>query len=181
LINAADADSGFRDMVHAALLTGCRYGELCRLKVGDFKHGKIMIRISKSGKPRDVRLTEEGKAFFGQLTAGRANNELMLPHRRLGREWRKSEQCRPMLAACLNARIEPLGIHALRHTWASLAVMNGVPLLVVADNLGHADTRMVEKHYGHLTKSYMDEAIAEGAPRFGAVEPGNVAAFKRQK
>jgi hypothetical protein len=33
----------------------------------------------------------------------------------------------------------------LRHTRASLAVMNGVPLMVVAKNLGHADTRMVEK------------------------------------
>jgi hypothetical protein len=30
------------------------------------------------------------------------------------------------------------------------AAMAGVPLLVVAKNLGHADTRMVEKHYGHL-------------------------------
>jgi integrase len=36
--------------------------------------------------------------------------------------------------------------HILRHTWASLAVMNGTPLLVVAKNLGHADTRVVEEH-----------------------------------
>ena len=27
LVNAADAASGFRDLVQAALLTGCRYGE----------------------------------------------------------------------------------------------------------------------------------------------------------
>jgi hypothetical protein len=26
---------------------------------------------------------------------------------------------------------------------------------VVAKNLGHADTRMVEKHYGHLAPSYI--------------------------
>ena len=31
--------------------------------------------------------------------------------------------------------------------------MNGVPLLVVARNLGHSDTRMVEKHYGHLARA----------------------------
>ena len=30
--------------------------------------------------------------------------------------------------------------------------MNGVPLLVVAKNLGHADTRMVEKRYGELIR-----------------------------
>jgi hypothetical protein len=37
--------------------------------------------------------------------------------------------------------------------------MNGVPLMVVAKNLGHADTRMVEKHYGHLAPSFIIDAI----------------------
>ena len=188
LINAADRDSGFRDLVHAALLTGCRYGDLCRLRVRDFAHGKLSVWMSKVNKARHVRLTEEGRAFFKQRVVGRDGEEIMLPHRRIGqeakkygerREWRKSEQKRPMHAACLRAKIKPLGINQLRHTWASLSVMNGVPLLVVADNLGHADTRMVEKHYGHLTKSYMDEAISAGAPRFGAVEASNVQAHRR--
>jgi len=48
--------------------------------------------------------------------------------------------------------------------------MNGVPLLVVAKNLGHADTRMVERHYGHLAPSYIAHAIRANAPRFGMVE-----------
>ena len=175
LINASDEPSGFRDMVHAGLQTGCRYGELCALLVGDFRDDKIAVRMSKSGKPRYVRLTDEGKQFFRQLTAGRDPEEIMLRNHRLGREWHKSEQARPMREACKHATIKPpIGFHQLRHTWASLAVMNGVPLLVVANNLGHADTRMVEKHYGHLTADYMDEAILAGAPRFGAVQPSNV-------
>jgi hypothetical protein len=45
--------------------------------------------------------------------------------------------------------------------------VNGVPLLLVAKNLGHSDTRMVEKHYGHLAPSYIADAIRAGAPRFG--------------
>jgi integrase len=57
--------------------------------------------------------------------------------------------------------------NGLRHTWASLAVMAKVPLLVVAKNLGHRDTRMVELHYGHLAEDYVAKAIREGAPRFG--------------
>jgi hypothetical protein len=52
--------------------------------------------------------------------------------------------------------------------------MNGVPLLVIAHNLGHSDTRMIERHYGHLTTDYMDEAIRKGAPKFGAVRKSNV-------
>jgi integrase len=69
-----------------------------------------------------------------------------------------------------------MGFHGLRHTWASHAVMNGVPLMVVAKNLGHSDTRMVEKHYGHLAPSYVADAIRAGAPRFGAIE-NNLAAL----
>ena len=73
-----------------------------------------------------------------------------------------------MRLACKRARITPaVGFHTLRHTWASHAVMNGVPLMIVARNLGHADTHMVEKHYGHLAPSYISDAIRAGAPRFG--------------
>ena len=52
--------------------------------------------------------------------------------------------------------------------------MNGVPLMVVARNLGHADTRMVERHYGHLAQSYVREAIRAGVPSFGISVESNV-------
>jgi hypothetical protein len=77
------------------------------------------------------------------------------------------ERARPMAEACTNGEIKPaISFHILRHTWASLAVMNGTPLLVVAKNLGHTDTRMVEKHYGHLAPSFIADAIRAGAPRY---------------
>jgi hypothetical protein len=53
----------------------------------------------------------------------------------------------------------------------------GVPLIVVAKNLGHSDTRMVEKHYGHLAPSYIADAFRAGAPRFGATGNENVASI----
>src|SRR5712671_409599 len=68
----------------------------------------------------------------------------------------KSQQQRPLVEACHAATVTPaISFHTLRHTYASLMVMDGVPLIVVARNLGHSDTRMVEKHYGHLTSSYI--------------------------
>jgi integrase len=167
LINACKAE--FRPLVQAALQTGCRYSELARLTVEDFNQdaGTIAIRHSKVGKPRHIVLTEEGASFFQQLCAGRAGSELML-WKANGGGWLKSHQKRPMLDASEHAKITPpLGFHGLRHTWASLAVMAGVPLMVVAKNLGHSDTRMVEKHYGHLAPSYIADAIRAGAPRFG--------------
>ncbi len=52
-------------------------------------------------------------------------------------------------------------------------VMDAVPTMVVARNLGHADTRMVEKHYGHLATSYVREAIHTAKP-LGISDAGRV-------
>jgi hypothetical protein len=41
--------------------------------------------------------------------------------------------------------------------------MAGLPLMVVAKNLGHVDTHMIEIHYGHLVPSYIAEAIRKHA------------------
>jgi integrase len=166
VISAADPE--FRPLLRAALETGARYGELTRMAVQDFiaDAGTVAVRRSKSGKPRHVVLTASGAEFFHQHCAGRAAGELMF-RRAAGGAWLKSHQKRPMAAACKRASIVPVvSFHILRHTWASLSVMNGVPLMVVAKNLGHADTRMVEKHYGHMAPSYVAEAIRKGAPRF---------------
>ena len=171
LLKASDAV--FRNLVRAALETGARYGELVRLRVDDFNrdNGTIAIRISKTGKPRHVVLTDDGVAFFEQVCLHRAGGEPMFL-KADGSAWRKSHQLRPIAGACQRAKIEPpINFHALRHTWASLATMNGVPLFIVAKNLGHSDTRMVEKHYGHLAPSYIADDIRAGAPRFGKVRP----------
>jgi integrase len=170
LINACDQQ--FRPLVEAALQTGCRYGELARLQVHDFNpdSGTLAVRQSKSGKPRHVVLTDEGQAFFAHLAVGRSGAELMF-----GKLWTKSAQIRPMTDAVERAKIKPAAsFHTLRHTWASLAVMAGMPLMVVARNLGHADTRMVEKHYGHLAPDFVAQAVRKSAPRFGFKAAANV-------
>jgi integrase len=162
LVNASEGD--FRTLVQAGMQTGARYAELARLRVSDYhaESGTVHIRKSKSGKTRHIFLTEEGQAFFASLAAGRPGSAPLL-----GREWRPDEQCPLMREACARARIDKATFHTLRHTWASLSVMAGVPLMVVAKNLGHVDTRMVEQHYGHLAPSYVADAIRAGAPRFG--------------
>ncbi|MGA9599978.1 MAG: tyrosine-type recombinase/integrase [Methylocystis sp.] len=61
---------------------------------------------------------------------------------------------------------EPVSFHELRHTYASHAVMNGMPLMVLAGNLGHSDARMVEKHYGHMSDEYRRLAVQKTGLKF---------------
>jgi integrase len=126
----------------------------------------VHVRTSKSGKGRHIVLNDEGAALFRSLTAGKAGDATLLT-KGDGSRWGPCHQAHPMAKACARASIKPAAsFHILRHTWASLAVMAGAPLMVVARNLGHADTRMVERHYGHLAPSYIADAIRAAAPKF---------------
>jgi len=42
--------------------------------------------------------------------------------------------------------------------------MAGIPLNVVAKQLGHSDTRMLERHYAHLTEDYVDDFVRSKMP-----------------
>jgi integrase len=97
-----------------------------------------------------------------------------------GSAWKASNQTRFMAEACSAGRIEPAaGFHIIRHTAASLMVMAGVPLNVVARNLGHVDTRMTEKRYAHLEESYVAETIRKFAPDFGTTDDSNIVPIAR--
>jgi integrase len=149
--------------------SGYRYGELIRLKVHDFHPDAPSLHIvdAKSGRPRHVPLDQQAAAFFAGMCAGRAGSETMLL-RGDGQPWGASHQQRPLVAACLAARIEPpVTFHGLRHTWASQRIMRGLPVMVAAQVLGHSDTRMVERQYGHLARGYVQQAIEQTSMPLG--------------
>lgn len=181
LVNTCPPD--LRLMVQAALFTGCRYGELIKLVVADFNPdtGTVAIRTSKSGKPRHVVLTEEAREFFGQVVAGKKDSDPVFTHED-GMLWGKSHQSRPILEACQRAKIDPpITFHVLRHTHGSLLAMKGVPMPVIAKQLGHADTRMTEKHYAHISPSYVADTIRQHFPTLGIVEKSNIETMKPKK
>jgi integrase len=178
LVNACSGK--FRDLARGALLTGARYGELTRMIVSDFdaSAGTISVWISKSGKPRHIVLTDEGKAFFEALTAGLNAGDLIFTNEN-GTAWKHSEQHRPIKAACEIAKIKPaISFHILRHTHGAALAMGGAPLPVIAKQLGHADTRITEKHYAHLAPNYVADTIRASLPTLGIHQPTNVTALK---
>ena len=61
--------------------------------------------------------------------------------------------------AAKRAGLPPLGVHTLRHTYATTALLHGVPIHVVSRNLGHSSIAITADIYGHLT----DEAAHSAA------------------
>jgi integrase len=169
LVNACTSE--FRRMVQAAILTGCRYSELARLICVDYNPDSrtLAIRLAK-GHIRHVVLTEEADRCFAQWTTGKGGADRIFL-RASGEVWGKSHQLRPLEIASKAAKISPpVSFHVLRHTHGSHLAMQGVPFGVIARQLGHADTRMTEKHYAHLAPNYVAETIRAKFPNLGITE-----------
>ena len=181
IVNACEP--AFRNLVWGALLTGCRYSELTAMRASDFNpdSGTLTVRDSKAGKPRHVVLTDEGQELLMVLTAG-IGREAPIFTRADGGVWRASHQLRRMVEACKHARISPsISFHVLRHTHGSALAMKGVPMAVIAEQLGHADTRMTEKHYAHLSPSYVADTIRAHFPKLGIVGSHPVVALRGKR
>ena len=163
-------------MVRAALLTGFRYGELSRLRCEDVNLDarSIAIRQAKGGKARHVVLTGEGVVFFSSIVAGRKSRDLLF-ERQDGGAWKAAQQTRPLKEACASG--QDCACHRFSRASAYLCLvlaMKGVPMGVIAAQLGHADTRITEKHYAHLAPSYVADTIRGAFPDLGIVGETNV-------
>lgn len=55
-------------------------------------------------------------------------------------------------------RIKGFWFHALRHTFASKLVMNGVPLYTVKELMGHSDMELTMR-YAHLSDNHLSDAV----------------------
>ncbi len=146
------------DIIRLLLLTGCRKGELIALRWSEVRDDRLMLIDSKTG-PRTVFLGSEaqdilakqsrvGPYVFPSATDPSTSRSAELSL------WRKARRA---------AGIEDVRLHDLRHTFASHAVMAGVPLPVVSRLLGHAQMRMTLR-YAHIS----DRETEAAAERIGS-------------
>jgi integrase len=185
-VTACAAEPPFQNLVLAALHSGCRLGELGRLRVRDFVLASrtIFVGQSKSGKSRHVFLDEEAFQFFKRLAGNRSASETMLT-RTDGTDWIKDSVKKPMARACRRAEIPRLGFHQLRHSFATRLLTRGVAMKIVAQQLGHTSMRMLEKNYGHLVDEHVQQVIsnlpAAGLNAAANAKRGKVVALARRK
>ncbi|MGZ2260023.1 tyrosine-type recombinase/integrase [Roseobacter sp. A03A-229] len=138
-------------LVQGALYSGCRVSELARLKardVGGHVFG-IYVAPMKSYRGRYVMLPNEGMTFFLDRVEALDDEDLVF-RMASGRSW---SGCHKYLfkEAVRRADLpESFVFHGLRHTYASQLVQAGMPLAMIAKQLGHANTDTVSRTYGHL-------------------------------
>ena len=146
------------DIIRLLLLTGCRKGEIVRLRWSEVSHGALLLIDSKTG-PRKVPLNTQARRIIVRQPRGESPFVFPSP---LGRDRPRSNGLRLWYRVRREAGIEDVRLHDLRHTHASHAVMNGVPVPVVSRMLGHSNVSMTLR-YAHLA----DRDIEAAAERVG--------------
>lgn len=151
-----------KDLVLAALYSGCRIGELGTLIVGDVGKQGYGLRVGafKRSPARFVFLPDEGMAFFLSKCAGKsAQDHVLLSDMR--KPWRRQHSQLFRRAVAKAGLPRDLVFHGLRHTYASDLVRSGVPIDIVAKQLGHANIITVSNTYGHLAEQFREQQIRQ--------------------
>ena len=183
-------DPLFRDLVLVAVRTGMRLGELRELRIGDVDLRGARIRVKrqrtqsgqvkapKGGKARTVQVPADAVAVLRRRVSGLERDELVFSkpagylagHRteesaQGGGPWSHKDIIGAVQRGAAAAQIDrSIGVHTLRHTFATHAVAAGVPLSVVSRQLGHADIQTTMRYAHHapeLTPGIFDR-LAEG-------------------
>lgn len=147
-------------LVMAALYSGARVGELGRLTVEDVGKIGYGIRIGafKRSPARFVFLPDEGMSFFLESCRGKSpRDRVFLSDMR--KAWAKQHTSLFRRAVSKAGLPNELVFHGLRHTYASDLVRSGVPLDMVARQLGHANTRAVSDTYGHFAEHHRERLV----------------------
>ena len=147
------------DVIRLLLLTGCRRGEILALRWQHIDGDTLTLVDAKTG-PRRVFLNAPARAILERQP--RSASEYVFPSPLVpGRPL--SSNLRLWYSVRREAGIEDVRLHDLRHTFASHAVLQGVPLPVVSRLLGHKQPSMTLR-YAHVS----DRETEAAAERIGA-------------
>ena len=152
------------DIIRLLLLTGCRRGEIVGLRWSEIRDGTLALVDAKTG-PRTVPLNRQAKAVLDRQP--RTVSPFVFPSP-LDPARPRGPDLRLWYRVRKEAGIEDCRLHDLRHTMASHAVMNGVPVPVVSRLLGHSNVQMTLR-YAHLADRDIEAAAERVGEAMGAL------------
>ena len=171
-------------MFYLELVTGLRKGELVALQWSDLDEANCTISVSKQAswdtdgtlilsRPktgnsiREVSIPQDAVELLKQEHAKHPDNPWMFPSGRTGEMYHPDSVVTLHKRILKDAGLEHIRFHDLRHTFATLALQNGVDVKTVSSMLGHYDAGFTLRTYTHATRQ-MQRSAAEKMGNFMA-------------
>ena len=157
----------YQPIVIMALHSGCRQGELLRLKWSDvdWNAGILTIRETKTGGSRRLPMNSTVQALLSNMLkssdVGPQDRIFPLDARYLRRAFEKAVD---------SAKLTPFRFHDLRHTFASRLAMQGANDRTLMALGGWKSPAMLSR-YAHLSPTHLWSAV-EGLTTFAGQIPG---------
>jgi site-specific recombinase XerD len=144
-----------RALLMITYAAGLRVSEVVRLAPRDLDvdRGLLLVRQAKGRKDRRVMLSERALAAVRRYREVSRSPEWLFPGQRPGRHLSKRTAQRVFSRARAAAGIDKeVGIHTLRHSFATHLLESGTGLRYIQELLGHASTQTTQI-YTHVTAS----------------------------
>lgn len=145
-------------LIRLLLLTGARLGEVLSLqwKQIDWEAGTVRLEDSKTG-PKTLYLSDAARAVLAQLPRVEGN-PWCLPGRRHGKGLVNPQK--PWRRIRMQAGLDDVRLHDLRHTYASVAARGGFSLPMIGALLGHMEAQTTQR-YAHLVGNPVQAAAEQ--------------------
>jgi len=147
----------FRTFFELSLMLGTRPGELSTLRGSDidFQAGIAIVR-GKTGERR-IMLPERAMEILKPLTEEWPEGPVL--RNTIGKPWSGGSIESQMQSIKKRAGLKGVVLYHTRGTFATRALKNGVPSVLVSKLLGHADPTIVYKYYEQLDETDLKEAV----------------------
>jgi integrase len=148
---------GHKLIVDLALNTGMRKGEVLHLKRESvhLREGFIELTEQKNGERSTIPLNAAAISILKSIPV-RIDSPYVFPGKIQGKPF--TDLKRQFDKAVKKSGLEEVTFHTLRHTTASLLVMQGVDLTTVRDILRHKSIEMTLR-YAHLAPAHRKAAV----------------------
>lgn len=163
IIDACTTDME-RSLVFVAVRTGLRFSELSALEWQDVDFGRRTVTIRRANVGGHIGTPKNGHIRYVPLTNDvidklkSLNRDSDLIFHRNGKRLIYWPSLCFLQRACKRAGIEPIGWHALRHTFASHLASKGASMQAIKDLLGHSTLTMTLR-YAHLAPETLRDTI----------------------
>ena len=166
---------GVLPMFYLELVTGIRKGELTALLWSDLDEERRTISVSKQAvgdrnrnvtisRPktensvRKISIPLSAVELLRQEHEKHPGNPWMFPSPKTGEMYHPDSIAKLHEKILRDTGLEHIRFHDLRHTFATMALQNGVDVKTVSSMLGHYDAGFTLRTYTHATRQMQEQA-----------------------